>query len=486
MSKYAELQKDLNENGQGHVLKYWDELSDEEKEAFAEQLSGHDFADITNQLKRAEESSTSEKVDAFMKPIPEENIGFATEFPPTEDMERWTNLGFDAIAAGSVAALLLAGGQGTRLGSANPKGMFPLGLASEKTLFQLQAERIIRLQNIVKKRTGNDVIIPWYIMVSGPTYEKTKEFLTENGFFGVNAEDVMIFKQFEIPSITTDGKMILNGKGSIAKNPDGNGGIYMALLKRGVLADMEKRGIKHVHAYCVDNVLVKVANPCYIGFCIEKQVPVGALVVQKEEPHEKVGVVCLVNGKYRVVEYSEISTETAEKTKANGKLMYAEGNICNHYFSKAFLDTCGERNGELVHHIAHKKIPYLNEEGELINPDSNSGIKLEKFIFDVFQFAPSLGVLCVSREHAFSPLKNASGASSSTKETCQSDLYALHRLYLESAGMRFVNNEGQLIPHESQNETHVCEISPLVSYGGEDLDAIVKAHPTQTFPAIFN
>lgn len=125
-------------------------------------------------------------------------------------------------------------------------------------------------------------------MTSGATQQKTVEFLEANKFFGLDRSNVFVFSQLEIPSFTVDGKLILNGKGSIAQNPDGNGGLYQALKERGVLEDMEQRGIEHIHVYCVDNVLVKVANPTFIGFCIEQNVQAGALVVPKSHPHEKV------------------------------------------------------------------------------------------------------------------------------------------------------------------------------------------------------
>eukprot|EP00043_Microstomoeca_roanoka_P001038 m.30601 g.30601 ORF g.30601 m.30601 type:complete len:486 (+) comp10621_c0_seq1:72-1529(+) len=482
----ATLATKLEQYGQSHLLQHWADLSSEEQTAFEQELMAIDFDALLNQFKSAMNSNVGGKLDEYMKPLPAEDIGKATSFPPTTEMKEWFDSGLQAISEGKVAALLLAGGQGSRLGSSDPKGMFPLGLPSGKTLLQLQAERILRLQQLAKERYGRDCVIPWYVMTSDSTMEKTIGYFKKNNYFGIDENNVRVFSQFQIPSVTPDGKLILESKGSIAKNPDGNGGLYRALKEHGVLDDMASRNIEHVHVYCVDNVLVQVANPTFIGFCIQQGVQAGALVVPKSEPHEKVGVVCRVNGKYQVVEYSEISASTAELRNPDGDLAYSAGNICNHYFSKAFLDICGWRHEELVHHIAHKKIPYTNDQGELVKPDSNNGIKMEKFVFDVFQFADRLGVLEVAREHSFSPLKNASGtAADGTKETCQRDLFALHRLYLHHAGVKFVDANGNERSLGSMTAQDVCEISPLVSYAGEGLEQVAKEHSTvSSFPLL--
>eukprot|EP00730_Choanoeca_flexa_P012459 TRINITY_DN4295_c0_g1_i3.p1 TRINITY_DN4295_c0_g1~~TRINITY_DN4295_c0_g1_i3.p1 ORF type:complete len:507 (+),score=153.02 TRINITY_DN4295_c0_g1_i3:220-1521(+) len=424
------------------------------------------------------------KLDEFMKPLSSETIGQASAFPATDDMNAWFDDGLKLISEGKVAALLLAGGQGTRLGSANPKGMYPLGLPSGKTLYHLQADRIRRLQIMAKQKHGKNCIIPWYIMTSDATLAGTKKYFEDNQYFGLKADDVFFFKQYFIPCLSEEGKLLLNSKCSVARAPDGNGGLYRALRDFGPLDDMKKRGIEHVHVYCVDNILVKVANPIFIGFCASMEAPAGALVVPKAEPEEKVGVVCQVNDKFQVVEYSEISEATANARNADGSLTYSAGNICNHYFTREFLELCGEREGELTHHVARKKIPVLTEDGKVEKPASNNGIKLEKFVFDVFQFASKLAVLEVARASSFSPLKNAPGAANGTAEHCRQDFFAQNRKYLAAAGAKFVVG-GNELPLEKMGSAEAVEISALKSYMGEDLEDAVKTQsPFAKFPVI--
>jgi len=196
------------------------------------------------------------------------------------------------------------------------------------------------------------VVIPWYVMTSGPTRSPTEAFFKEHSFFGLNPDQVIFFEQGVLPAFTMDGKIFLETKESPALAPDGNGGIYAALRLEGVLADLEKRNIPYVHAYCVDNCLVKVADPVFIGYCVSKNADCGAKVVPKRSPDESVGVICLRNSKFSVVEYSEIDKETAHAKRNDGTLMYNAANIANHFYTTEFLKRIEEFEPELEYHIA--------------------------------------------------------------------------------------------------------------------------------------
>ena len=388
-----------------------------------------------------------------------------------------------------MAALLLAGGQGTRLGSADPKGMFPLGLKSGCTLFALQAYRIRRLEMLASVRASKPerCVIPWYIMTSPATDAKTKAYFRENRYFGLRAENVIFFEQAMIPCYDNGGKLLLADKGKVARAPDGNGGLYAAMERAGVLHDMRRRGVKFSHLYCVDNALVKVGDPAFVGLTSLRGVPIGAKTIRKEDPYEKVGVIVKVQGAYAVVEYSEISRTKAEARDYRG-LLYAAGNICNHVMTTDFLEECIARNDDLVYHVAKKKIPHVNDRGELVKPSENNGIKLEKFVFDVFAFAKDIVVYEIAREQEFSPLKEPAGKASCTVKHCQQDLHRLHCQWLVAAGAQVPSTRGPDLRADGDPlpEGAICEVHPLASYQGEGLFDFVRQNPLLSFPLFIN
>jgi len=474
------LQVYLSQFNQEHIGKYWDELSEIEREILCNEVKITEFSELNKFFKRIQDDMTQSimDIDSNIKPIPIECKG-GYDKCDEQKIEEYNMNGLRAIANGEVGVILLAGGQGTRLGSTNPKGMYSVDLLSGKTLYQLQAERLVGLKRLAAKHFPNisnsSGSIPLYIMTSEATTELTENFFDENGYFGLDKENVKLFEQFMLPCLTRDGKIIMDKKYKISKAPDGNGGLYKALLKRHILDDMNEKGIKYVHIYCVDNILVKVCDPIFTGFCIEKNANCAAKVVKKVDPDEKVGVICKVNDKYQVVEYSEVSETTRNQRDSEGELMYNAGNICNHFLSSEFLNKlCREYEHELKHHVAEKKIPYIDENGIYVKPTNINGIKLEKFIFDIFPFSNAswangnFSIWEVSREEEFSPLKNGNDAKSDNPITCRNDLMAQHFKWLEQAGAKFIqdqSNDGISLPK--------FEISPLVSYNGENLRELV-------------
>lgn len=462
-TKLDSLREEYKKAGQDQVFAFYDKLSVPEKAALYEQLSAFDPEYINKIADRAlhpPQPKGDETHEGVLEPLPESATASILD-SKQEDIQRWYNEGLDLIAENKVGVVLMAGGQGTRLGSSAPKGCFDIGLPSKKSLFQIQAERIRKIEQLAAQKAGHgkDVTVPWYVMTSGPTRGPTESFFQEHNYFGLKKENVIIFEQGVLPCISNDGKILLESKGKVAVAPDGNGGIYQALVVSKVLADMKKRGIEHIHAYCVDNCLVKVADPVFIGFSASKNVDIATKVVRKRNATESVGLILQKNGKPDVVEYSEIDKETAEAKdpKQPDVLKFRAANIVNHYYSYRFLETTPEWAQNLPHHVARKKIPFVDTEtGETVKPEKPNGVKLEQFVFDVFPMLPMSKFACmeVKREDEFSPLKNARGTGQDDPDTSRTDIMQQGKRWVAAAGATVI----------SKGEDDGVEVSPLISY----------------------
>jgi len=489
----GKLREELSKFGQEHLLDHWDTITEQERRELYNEIKALDLTELTEYFNRTvgEMANAGQKLDDRMEPLDESQCGAVIK-STDEDLLHYENLSFKEIAAGNVGILLLAGGQGTRLGVSYPKGMYDVGLPSQKTLFQLQAERILSLERLAAARTGKSGSITWYIMTSATTVGPTKAFFSANDYFGLKPENIVVFQQGTLPCFTFQGKIILGEKHKLSRAPDGNGGLYRALKVQGVLEDMKKRGIKFIQLYCVDNILVKVGDPLFMGYCLSKGAECANKVVRKNFPSEAVGITCKVDGKYQVVEYSEITDSSARLSNEDGSLVYAAANICIHFFTFEFLERVVlEKENSLTHHVAKKKIPYVDASGQIVKPTSPNGIKMEKFVFDVFRFADSYVVWECLRDEEFAPLKNAEGAKDGTPSYCRNAVLALHQKWLRAAGAEIIDKTGEELAlmtspaSESNNnaeedgmgpgqkEVVVTEISPLVSYAGEGLGKLV-------------
>ncbi|CAG8536333.1 23020_t:CDS:2 [Racocetra persica] len=454
--------------GQDHLFTFYEDLKPEEQTILFNQLYKLDIERVNQIFKKATSGNTSDVKKQNLEPLPDDV--FDSVLDASEDkINDWEKLGFNAIAQNKVCVILMAGGQGTRLGSTAPKGCYDIHLPSGKSLFQLQAERILRLQKVAQDfaKTENEVIIPWYIMTSGPTRSATETFFKQHNYFGLKEDNVIFFEQGTLPALTYEGKVFMETKSTLAVAPDGNGGMYAALRKEKILESMSSRNICYAHAYCVDNCLVRVADPVFIGYCISKNADCGAKVVRKTDPHESVGVIALRDGKLNVVEYSEIEPAVAEQRKPNGHLSFGAANIANHFYTVDFLNCIESFENELEYHIANKKIKHIDiSTGELIAPSKPNGMKLELFVFDVFPFTKRMAVLEADRKEEFSPLKNAPGTVCDNPETSRRDIINQHVRFVEKAG-------GKVIPGDGDSPDHLTfEISPLVSYSGEGLEML--------------
>jgi len=465
------LRKELEEKGQAQVLDFVDRkmLSAAETKALVKQLKSIDVS-------RANElftGSTAEKPAGDEKVTPVDPSEVVSVAKAVEQAEKWSELAYERMSKGQVAFLVLSGGQGTRLGFDRAKGIYDISLPSSKTLFQLQGERLLKLHELVKAKypeaaAKGTVRIPWYIMTSPLNDEDTRGYFKENNYFGLSEKDVVFFQQGTLPCMTNEGKFILQRKDKVASAPDGNGGIYLSMKNTGVLKAMEGLGVEYIHVTSVDNALVKVADPVFMGCCIEKEAEVGNKGCPKVSWDEKVGVLALKGGEYNIVEYSELEESMAKATSEDGRLLFSTGNICNHFFTLSFIRDKAIPALSASYHIAHKKIPFADPEtGETVKPTANNGIKLELFIFDVFPLTKKMGVFECDRQAEFAPVKNAPGEKSDSPDSARNMTFALHKSWLEAAGAK--------VEVEGENAEVPIEVTPRVSYGGEGLEEIVAS-----------
>ena len=321
-----------------------------------------------------------------------------------EEYNIYYEIGKKEIELGKYAVVTMAGGQGTRLGYVAPKGTFKIGGGVEKSLFEALSDTI---KEAMEKYQA---IIPWYIMTSRENNDATERFFEENNFFGLSKNDVKFFKQGELPMLDTDGKLIIDENGLIKLAADGHGGVFESLVKNNYLDDMKARGIEWIFISGVDNVLAGLVDPIAVGLAIKEGTLATGKSVVKRDPSENVGVVCKKNGKPSVIEYTEITEEMANARDDNGELLYGESHILTNLFNIKALENIAEN--KLPYHKAFKKAKYMNEEGEIIKPETPNAYKYESFIFDAFESIDSMSILRVKREDEFAPLKNADGNDS--------------------------------------------------------------------------
>lgn len=451
----------LKDYGQEHCLSFWKDLSLDDRDSLVKSLEALDLPRIDRILKASLHSQRLRLPS--IEPVPEASVA-TIEARTFEERERWWNLGLKAIADGKLAVLLLSGGQGTRLGTSEPKGCYNIGLPSGKSLFQLQAERILRIQNLASSANsdGKKAKISWYIMTSPFTNDATEQFFERSKYFGLEREQVVFFQQGTLPCVSKQDTFIMETPSQVAKAPDGNGGIYSALKVSKSLEDMARRGIKYIDVFGVDNALVRVADPLFLGYTIEKGFPCAAKVVKKAFPQERVGVFARrgKGGPLAVVEYSELDSSLAYAiNQESGRLLYNWSNVCMHMFSIGFLtEVTEELEKDSIYHIAEKKIPSV--EGTI------DGMKLEQFVFDAFPYAPSMALFEVLREEEFAPVKNANGATADTPDTARLLVLNLHTRWVVAAG--------GFVTHSVPLYLTGIEVSPLRSYAGENLEEVCR------------
>ncbi len=400
------LTEQFTAHNQGHVFQGVDieALTESEAQLMAASLSSLDLPYLKAKFDELAAGTPPIEITPFIQGIDADSLS----------PERRTELrskGLQLIADGKVAVILLAGGQGSRLGFNLPKGMFPVGLPSGKRIFDLHGERLLRLRELASPTAR----LPWLVMTSPATHDDTVAYFTkpvgeEGGpTFSYPSEDLFFFQQGALPALDFEGRILISGPGAPVLAPNGNGGIYKALATSGLAALLQARGVEYVHVIGVDNIMAKPADPAMIGYAAEAGLDVVNKVVPKKHAAERVGVMALKNGAAAIVEYTELAATESARVDADGKLLFGAANIASHLYSMRFLSQAVARADDLPWHVARKKVPFYIHGSGVTVPASENGIKMEMFIFDVFSWADvaKVGTFSVSRELEFAPVKNA-------------------------------------------------------------------------------
>lgn len=391
---YSEAAAILGKYGQEHILRYYPELDDKEKTDLLSQISLIDFSVLEN-LGGSDASAARGEF---------EPLGAVTVEEIACKSDSYRSAGLKAIREGKVAAVLLAGGQGTRLGFDKPKGMFNIGIDRELYIFECLINNLL---DVVK---AADAWVPLYIMTSEKNNADTVEFFRSKDYFGYSPEHIRFFIQDMAPSVDTNGKIYMEGPAKISMSPNGNGGWFSSLVRAGLLEDIKTRGVEWLNVFAVDNVLQRIADPLFVGAVIESGLQSGGKVVSKADPEERVGVLCLEDGMPSIVEYYEMTDEMRTRLDENGRLAYRYGVILNYLFNIAKLEQIV--NEKMPVHVVSKKIPYMDENGSLISPSSPNGYKFETLVLDMVHMQDSCLAYEVVREKEFAPVKNPTGVDS--------------------------------------------------------------------------
>ena len=450
----------LRQYGQEHLLAFWAELDARQRNSLARQICEIDFPLIGKLFSQRQEQSNfhrpwvhGARALGAAEPAAFRLDATKNRFTPAEARAR----GRQALAAGQVGVILVAGGQGTRLGFDHPKGMFPIGPVSGRTLFQIHIEKILA----TARRHGAP--IPLYLMTSPATHEETLEFLAAHDRFGLPAEDLHVFCQGTMPAVdAATGQLLLEAPDRLAVSPNGHGGMLAAFASSGALADAQGRGVRQLFYFQVDNPLVDIAGAEYIGYHILSDSEMTSQVIAKRDPLEKVGNVVDVGApgtpgrRLTVIEYSDLPDDVARRTNPDGSLAIWAGSIAVHVFDLNFLRRAKDEADSLPYHFAYKKVAHIDSAGRRVEPAKANAVKFERFIFDLMPSARNAIVVEVDPAAAFAPLKNASGAAADTPESVKAQISGLHRKWLREAGVEVADGVE-------------VEISPWLALDAEEL-----------------
>ena len=448
----ADVRSQWESAGQTKLFRFFDSLSTAQQKHLLDQLSVLD----PMQLKKLAAEYVTQK-PAITLPKQINPVKAYPREPRADQVKLYADAkkrGNELVSSGKVAAFLVAGGQGTRLGYNGPKGEYPVTPINQKPLFQVFAEQI----RAWSRDTGKQV--PWYIMTSDANDTATREFFGKHNFFGLPKADVFFFQQGMMPAFGLDGQLLLGAKDSLALSPDGHGGSLRALERSGAVADMRKRGVEHLSYFQVDNPLIHIIDPLFIGLHDLSGSEMSSKTISKATALEKVGNFVDADGIVQVIEYSDLPDELAKQTNSDGSLRFNEGSIAIHALRLSFIERLnGSGTLSLPWHRADKKVPYVDDTGNEVKPEKPNAVKLEQFVFDAIPLAKNAIVYTTDRAEEFSPVKNAEGVDSPA--TCRRDQVRRAARWLTQAGVKVPMLQGE------PNAT--LEISPLVATSAEQL-----------------
>ncbi len=459
-----ELIEKLQAAGQTRLAGYLETANAADAEKLAGQLKEVDLEELPRLIEGYVMKKPDTAVPDDLTPAP------FLPFPPETGADKAKyaealRLGVELLKQGKVAALTVAGGQGTRLGFDGPKGTFPITPVCRKTLFQYFAESLGR----VSEKYGSPV--PWFIMTSELNDSATRTFFAENNYFGLDRAQVTFFTQGTMPAIGYDGQLILASPDSLALAPNGHGGTLLALRKSGALDAMKEKGVEYISYFQVDNPLVPVTDPLFIGLHAMEKAEVSCRMLPKTNAYEKLGNFCMTKGHCEIIEYSDMPNDLAEQRREDGTLAFLAGSPAIHVFSRSFVErlTAAGRL-ELPWHRADKKVAYMDDSGNLVKPESPNAVKLESFIFDTLPLASRVMILEGAREELFAPTKNPAGVDS--VESCREMLIARDARRMEAAGIA--------VPRKADGTPDcMVELSPRSVFDDEDAVTFFRENPAE-------
>src|SRR4051812_11640949 len=449
------LRRELSSRGQEGVLRFYDALPPAGRARLESQLSALDLG----QIGRLADEYVRGKPELHL-PKDIQPVKAYPRHPATNDQRRQYQeaeaRGKELLRAGKVAAFLVAGGQGTRLGYDGPKGEYPVTPIKSKPLFQVFAEQLLAHS----RDSGQP--IPWYVMTSDINDGPTRAFFKKNAYFGYDPRNIIFFEQGMMPAFAMNGDLLLGEQDSLALSPDGHGGSLRALERSGALEDMRKRGVEHLSYFQVDNPLVHTIDPLFLGLHDLTGSEMSSKTIPKANALEKVGNFVMGDGTLQVIEYSDLPEALAKQTNPDGSLKFNAGSIAIHALRRSFIERLNQGGRlSLPWHRAEKKVPYVDESGKQVKPEKPNAVKLEQFVFDAIPLAKNAIVYTPARAEEFSPVKNAEGVDSPATS---------RRDQIRRAG-RWLREAGVEVPTKSGEPDATVEISPMFATSAQQLQA---------------